>query len=215
MCSLCRPVEQPFLNYFVMGTSSWSTFSLVWCLSHISSQCPYIPWTNACFARLSLFWNTLQAFTCASLCWICNLCFSWCVVDTVSLLLCQVYHLLRELFRAESCSSPPVLAVAHTIFLDSEDRSSIIMKYQYSFILLSMNTAWGFSSPSSSKESKLRTTERVGFVLAQQGCMVRKGLKKNTHHHQTNHLVFTTEKESWDCIGEEWKIFVVVILKWK
>lgn len=168
-----------FLNFF-------SHFSLVWCLSHISSQFPYIPWTNACFARLSLFWNTLQAFTCASLCWICNLCFSRCAVDTVSLLLCQVHHLLCELFRAESCSSPHVLAAAHTIFLDSREQSSIIMKYQYPFILLSMNTAWGFSSPSSSNESKLRTTEKVGFVLAQQGCMVRKGLKKNTHHPQTN-----------------------------
>lgn len=214
---LCRPVEQPSLNYFVLCTTSWSTFSLVWCLSLISSQCPYIPWTNPCFARLFLFWNTLQAFTCASLCWICNLCFSRCVVDTVSLLVCQVHHLPCELFRAESCSSRHVLAAAHTIFLDSREQSSIIVKYQYPFILLSMNTAWGFSLPSSSKESKLRTTEEVGFVLAQRGYMVRKGLKKNTHHHQTkpNHLVFTTEQESWDCTGEEWEIFVVVILKWK
>lgn len=171
----------------------------------MSFSYPYIPWTNACFARLSLFWNTLQAFTCASLCWICNLCFSRFVVDTMSLLLCQVHHLLSELFRAESCSSPHVLAAAHTIFLDSKEQSSIIVNYQYPFILLSMNTAWGFSSPSSSKESKLRTTEKVGFVLAQWGCMVKKDLKKNTLHHQTKkkrkHLVFTTEQESWDCIG--------------
>lgn len=146
------------------------------------------------------------------------LCFSLCVVDTVSFLVCQVHHLPYELFRAESYSSRHVLAAAHTIFLDSREQSSIIVKYQYPFILLSMNTAWGFSLPSSSKESKLRTTEKVGFVLAQWGCMVRNGLKKNIrHHHQTktNHLVFATEQESWDCTGEEWEIFVVVILKWK
>lgn len=176
---LCRPVEQPSLNYFAMCTTSWSMFSIVWCLSLISLQCPYIPWINACFARLSLFWNILQAFTCASLCWICNLCFSWCVVDTTSLLLCQLHHLLCELFRAESCSSPRVLAAAHTIFLDSKEWSSIIVKYQYPFIQLSINTAWGFSSPSSSKESKLRTTEKVGFILVQRDCMVRRGLKKD------------------------------------
>ncbi|XP_014725659.1 PREDICTED: E3 SUMO-protein ligase NSE2-like isoform X1 [Sturnus vulgaris] len=53
----------------------------------------------------------------------------------------QVHHLLSELFRAESCSSPHVLAAAHTIFLDSKEQSSIIVNYQYPFILLSMNTA--------------------------------------------------------------------------
>lgn len=55
--------------------------------------------------------------------------------------------------------------------------------------------------PSPSKEAKLRTTEEVGFVLAQMGCIVTKGLKKppppqqtNTH---TNQLAFTAEQEGW------------------
>lgn len=56
--------------------------------------------------------------------------------------------------------------------------------------------------PSPSKEAKLRTTEEVGFVLAQMGCIVTKGLKKpppppaNKHTH-TNQLAFTAEQEGW------------------
>lgn len=157
-----------------MCTASWSIFSLVWWLSLISSQCLYIPWTNACFARLSLFWNTLQAFTCASLCWICNLCFSRCVVDTVSLLLCQIHHLLCELLRAESCSSHHVLAAAHTIFLDSKEWSSIIMKDQYPFILLSMNTAWGFFK----QGIKAKNHRKTWFCTCTTGLYGEKGFEK-------------------------------------
>lgn len=104
ICCMCRSVEQPSLNSFVMCTS-WNISSLVSNLAYISSLCPFSPWTNTCYASLALFGNTLQAFTCASLSWICNLCFSWCVVYIALLLVCQVHHLLRELFRAKICSS--------------------------------------------------------------------------------------------------------------
>lgn len=104
ICCMCCSVEQPSLNSFVMCTS-WNISSLVSSLAYISSLCPFSPWTNTCYARLALFGNTLQAFTCASLSWICNLCFSWCVVYIALLLVCQVHHLLCELFRAKICSS--------------------------------------------------------------------------------------------------------------
>lgn len=69
----------------------------------------------------------------------CELCFSRCVVYTVSLLVCQVHHLLCELFRAESCSSHHVLSEAHAIFLDSKEQLSVIVKDQYPVILVSVN----------------------------------------------------------------------------
>lgn len=101
------------------------------------------------------------------------------LVYIVSLLVCQVHHLLCRLFRAESCSSYHVFFEANTIFLESKDWSSVIVKDKYPFILLSLNTVRGFSLPSPSKESKLRTTEEVGFALKQIGCAVTKGLIKN------------------------------------
>lgn len=114
------------------------------------------------------------------------ICFSWCVVYIVSLLLCQVHHLFCKLFRAESCSSHNVLSEAHTIFLDSKEWSSVILKDQYLFILLAMNTVWGFFLPSLSEESEL-PQKKAGFVLAQMGCIVTKGLRKKLHpNKQTN-----------------------------
>lgn len=165
---------------------SWTTSSLVCYFSFISSRCPYSPWTNACYTRLPLFWNTLQAFTCASLCWICNLCFSWCVVYIASLLVCQVHHLFCELFRAESCSSHHVLSEAHTIFLELKEWSSAIVNDQYPFILLSMNTVLGFLLPSPSKESKLKEPQKKLVSYLHKWVVLWQRAWKIPHPPQTN-----------------------------